>query len=507
MKNCLGIGGLVVLSSFGLLLFGCEGSTAPVAREAQVKCESTDRWSPPGRNEALPERLEAEDLFAWVPFKAVQRVEKDNLASKKRVHVVRFKQPNGAYSYSFNPHIKADVEVWLRYRTGDDQGIWNAWVNDDESAKETVDGYGKSATFAEVKVGTIRGTRYHRRPWQTVHIALSGKNPKSSSFGVTMDFVELREIATPSPCENQPDGTSCDDGDACTHPDTCQAGVCVGGTPVVCTAMDACHDVGVCDSTTGACSNPVLPDGTACEDGDLCTQQDSCQAGSCVGGTPVTCPSAPNCLVQSACVPATGVCSEAQGCAQCGNGQQDPGEECDDGNTFSDDGCSSTCKNEYCGDGVVQGTTIQSLTFHYLGRSCNAGSAALITFFLNGVVVAQEPLPETCDCEPGIRTLTITDPALRAASVNGTNWFEMSIDGELAWTLASIRTRDMSLNTSLWDWGGGNDAVNMNPDLCAAGALSGFSLGAAIDLSGGETCDDGNNVDGDGCSSTCLATP
>jgi cysteine-rich repeat protein len=438
MKNCLGIGGLVALSSSCLLLLGCEESPAPVAREAQVNCESTDRWSPPGRNEALPERLEAEDLFAWVPFKAVQRVEKDNLASKKRVHVVRFKQPNGAYSYSFNPHTKADVEVWLRYRTGDDQGIWNAWVNGDESAKATVDGYGKSATFAEVKVGTIRGTRSHRRPWQTVHIALSGKNPQSSSYGVTMDFVELREMATPdaSPCEDQPDGTSCDDGDACTHADTCQAGVCVGGTPVVCTAMDGCHDVGVCDSTTGACSNPVLPDGTACEDGDLCTQQDSCQAGSCVGGSPVTCPSAPNCLVQSACVPATGVCSEAQGCAQCGNGQQEPGEECDDGNT-----------------------------------------------------------------------LTITDPALRAASVNGTNWFEMSIDGELAWALADIRTRDMSLNTPLWDWRGGNDAVNMNPDLCAAGALSAFSLGAAIDLSGGETCDDGNTVDGDGCSSTCLATP
>ena len=30
----------------------------------------------------------------------------------------------------------------------------------------------------------------------------------------------------------------------------------------------------------------------------------------------------------------------------CGNGQLDYGEECDDGNTISDDGCSYDCKKE-----------------------------------------------------------------------------------------------------------------------------------------------------------------
>ena len=44
----------------------------------------------------------------------------------------------------------------------------------------------------------------------------------------------------------------------------------------------------------------------------------------------------------------------------CGNGIQDIGETCDDGNTVSEDGCSSTCQTEgnggddpYCGDGAV----------------------------------------------------------------------------------------------------------------------------------------------------------
>jgi len=38
----------------------------------------------------------------------------------------------------------------------------------------------------------------------------------------------------------------------------------------------------------------------------------------------------------------------------CGNGVKDTGEQCDDGNTVNNDGCSSTCKIEGCGDGIKQ---------------------------------------------------------------------------------------------------------------------------------------------------------
>ncbi|MBK9262306.1 MAG: hypothetical protein IPM54_21185 [Polyangiaceae bacterium] len=34
-----------------------------------------------------------------------------------------------------------------------------------------------------------------------------------------------------------------------------------------CTATDACHDVGVCNPSTGQCSNPAKPDGTDCPGG------------------------------------------------------------------------------------------------------------------------------------------------------------------------------------------------------------------------------------------------
>src|SRR5581483_11098336 len=48
------------------------------------------------------------------------------------------------------------------------------------------------------------------------------------------------------------DGTSCNDGNACTQTDTCQSGSCVGSNPVTCLAADQCHTGGTCDPSTGA---------------------------------------------------------------------------------------------------------------------------------------------------------------------------------------------------------------------------------------------------------------
>jgi hypothetical protein len=86
-------------------------------------------------------------------------------------------------------------------------------------------------------------------------------------------------------CSNpaKPNGTSCDDGNLCTQTDSCQSGVCTGSNPVVCTALDPCHDVGVCDAGTGLCSNLAKADGTSCDDGSPYTTGDRCLAGTCLG--------------------------------------------------------------------------------------------------------------------------------------------------------------------------------------------------------------------------------
>ncbi len=104
-------------------------------------------------------------------------------------------------------------------------------------------------------------------------------------------------------------GTTCNDGNACTRADSCTAGVCTGSNPVVCTAQDQCHGVGSCNQSTGVCSNPGLPNGTTCNDGNACTQTDSCQAGACTGSNPITCMAGDSCHSAGACNASTGVCS------------------------------------------------------------------------------------------------------------------------------------------------------------------------------------------------------
>jgi hypothetical protein len=132
------------------------------------------------------------------------------------------------------------------------------------------------------------------------------------------------------------DGTSCNDGNACTQTDSCQAGVCTGNNPVTCTASDQCHVAGVCNTATGVCSNPQAPDGTACNDGNACTQTDTCQVGACVGNNPVICTASDQCHVAGTCDPGSGTCS---------NPNAPDGTACSDGNacTTADTCAAGTC--------------------------------------------------------------------------------------------------------------------------------------------------------------------
>lgn len=104
-------------------------------------------------------------------------------------------------------------------------------------------------------------------------------------------------------------GTACNDGDACTKKDTCQTGVCTGANPVICAASDQCHDAGTCDSLTGMCSNPAKTDGATCDDNDKCTQMDTCIAGACTGADPLACSASDECHDIGSCDSFTGNCS------------------------------------------------------------------------------------------------------------------------------------------------------------------------------------------------------
>jgi hypothetical protein len=123
------------------------------------------------------------------------------------------------------------------------------------------------------------------------------------------------DSCTDGQCVNTvlPNGTGCSDANGCTQTDACQAGVCVGGNVKVCSAIDQCHVAGTCAPATGLCSNPNKADGTTCNDSNACTQTDACQAGACVGATPVVCSALDQCHVKGTCDPATGACSNPNG--------------------------------------------------------------------------------------------------------------------------------------------------------------------------------------------------
>lgn len=138
-------------------------------------------------------------------------------------------------------------------------------------------------------------------------------------------------------CEGglKPDNTPCADGDRCTSADVCIGGVCVGtpytcsGTPGVCEASIAC-------AGDGGCVAVPQPDGTACDDLNLCTHTDGCKAGTCSGTTYVC---APN------------ICASASTCAGdggCLNTPQNEGAACDDANLCSVD--------DVCVDGACVGS-------------------------------------------------------------------------------------------------------------------------------------------------------
>ena len=67
-------------------------------------------------------------------------------------------------------------------------------------------------------------------------------------------------------------GTSCDDGQACTHTDRCNAnGVCVG-TTVLCTGCSQCNGTATCGAK---------PNGSSCTAVQALTNSCSCSAGVC----------------------------------------------------------------------------------------------------------------------------------------------------------------------------------------------------------------------------------
>jgi MYXO-CTERM domain-containing protein len=152
-----------------------------------------------------------------------------------------------------------------------------------------------------------------------------------------LDQCHVAGVCAGGVCSNpvKANGTACNDGNACTTGETCQSGACAGGTSVICAPLDQCHNAGVCAG--GVCSNPVKPNGIACTDGNPCTTGETCQSGTCTGGTGVVCSPPDQCHVAGTC--SGGVCT---------NPVKPNGTPCNDGNACT---TGETCQSGACAGG------------------------------------------------------------------------------------------------------------------------------------------------------------
>jgi hypothetical protein len=184
---------------------------------------------------------------------------------------------------------------------------------------------------------------------------------------------------TASTCQ---EGLACDDGDPCTFGDTCAAGICAGqaapceALPCAETSCDgnggcspgepkegwclvggACHEGGaaapddpchVCSPLESKTSFVPSETGTSCQDGNPCTENDYCDNGDCLAGTPPTCADGVQCTLDE-CDPELGCLHEPDHLS------------CDDKNPCTNEVCSTEaggCTNPpddslICGDGDV----------------------------------------------------------------------------------------------------------------------------------------------------------
>jgi len=251
-------------------------------------------------------------------------------------------------------------------------------------------------------------------------------------------------------CKVDADCMSFDDGNFCNGVYACQGGACqpkVGSVVVCDKSQDGPCQTNTCATSTGQCALVQQPAGTACSDGDACTQSEACAKGACGGGTKVNCDDSNPCTADG--------CSPVGGCTHTNTTLA-----CDDGNP-----CTT---NDACAGGACKGSGTCECK---VDADCkNDGDLC------NGVVKCTAG---SCQTDP--KTVVTCDPSLATpCTVNACK----ATSGQCALTPVPDGTQCNDAN------------VCTGKDQCVAGACKGTVA----------SCDDGNVCTTDACSPTAGCT-
>jgi hypothetical protein len=217
-------------------------------------------------------------------------------------------------------------------------------------------------------------------------------------------------------CSHFPNSLPCSDGDACTLGDVCKDGLCAPAKPVVCEDLNPCTD-NACDKESGC---QFLPNQSGCDDGNACTQGDTCNAGQCKAGLPAKCDDGQICTTDT-CDPLLGCvfghnqnpCDDDDVCTVgdvCKGGLCTPGIAlvCADDNVCTDDscnpatGCVHAPNNAPCDDGsqctiddaCAEGKCVGGATI-----TCDDGNSCTADTCKAAGGCTYSPLPDNTKCE------------------------------------------------------------------------------------------------------------
>ncbi|MCA9577157.1 MAG: DUF4215 domain-containing protein [Myxococcales bacterium] len=314
------------------------------------------------------------------------------------------------------------------------------------------------------------------------------------------------------------------------------------GCNATCSGVEAFWACATSPTTGGSvceqCGNGVVAGSETCDDGTNCLDGSDCTVGGAACGDGSTCQPRGGDGCRSVCLSENGwACPAAGGaCERCGDGVIAPGfEDCDDGNTQANDGCSSSCRVELgwdcnanmsgvsvcgrCGDGAIQTATGEECDDR--GRCANTNTVCQV-----GDPTACGGVPADCTARAGDGCGTDCRLELGwqcVQRIGGTicnRCGDGMLQGEEVCDNGARCTNDNSVctvgdvngcggvptNCQPVSGDGCNDQCRLETNYrCTSDVPAQCFLCGDGQLDPTEVCDDGNNMNGDGCNATCTA--